>query len=313
VGVFATLAVALHEVPRELGSFGVLVHGGLSPRRALAVNTGTALLAGVGAAGTLALGAAATRAAHALLPFAAGSFLYVSGALLLPLLASGAPSGARRRRGALAALGVAVTAGAGAAGVVPAPQTRGHQADARAGCPGSGLPHLDVGAQLRAVGRDERERDPRAGRERRPQALEHDVARAGREHHGVAGRDADLRQRRHVRHGVRAGADGHALVERRGRGGRRPRAGERDRGAGAVDHGEVGGRVRPVGRPRQAPRTSTPPAAAAPARPSRAHPAAPNATAPDARPPNATTAPDAAARRAAPPGRAHAAHAPHRP
>jgi zinc and cadmium transporter len=110
-GAFATLAVALHEVPRELGSFGVLVHGGLSPRQALALNTGTALLAGAGAVGTLALGPAAARAAHALLPFAAGNFLYVAVALLLPLLATGGPPGARRRRAALASIGLAVAAG----------------------------------------------------------------------------------------------------------------------------------------------------------------------------------------------------------
>ncbi len=109
-GVLATVAVALHEVPRELGSFGVLVHGGVSPRRALALVGGTALLAGAGATATLALGPAAARAAHAVLPFAAGNFLYVAGALLLPALRPGAPAGARRRRAALAALGGAVTA-----------------------------------------------------------------------------------------------------------------------------------------------------------------------------------------------------------
>lgn len=111
VGAFATLAVALHEVPRELGSFGVLVHGGMTPRRALLLNTGTALLAGAGAVGTLALGPAAARAAHALLPFAAGNFLYVAGRLLLPLLAAVEPAGVRRRRVGLVALGIAVTAG----------------------------------------------------------------------------------------------------------------------------------------------------------------------------------------------------------
>jgi zinc and cadmium transporter len=112
VGAFATLAVALHEVPRELGSFGVLVHGGMSARRALAYNTGTALVAGVGAAATLTFGADAARLAHALLPFAAGNFLYVAVALLLPILGSHGAPGARRGRLALVGLGLAATAGA---------------------------------------------------------------------------------------------------------------------------------------------------------------------------------------------------------
>jgi zinc and cadmium transporter len=111
VGVFATLAVALHEVPRELGTFGVLVHGGMSPRRALAFNTGTALLAAAGAAATLALGPAAARAAHALLPFAAGNFLYVAVSLLVPLLRPGGPAGARRRRLLVVGVGIVGTAG----------------------------------------------------------------------------------------------------------------------------------------------------------------------------------------------------------
>ncbi len=110
VGAFTALAVALHEVPRELASFGVLVHGGVSPRRALALNTGTALVAGAGAAATLAVGPEASRAAHALLPFAAGNFLYVACALLLPVLRPGGPAGAWRRRAALVALGGAATA-----------------------------------------------------------------------------------------------------------------------------------------------------------------------------------------------------------
>jgi zinc and cadmium transporter len=110
VGAYATLAVALHEIPRELGSFGVLVHGGMSTRRALALNTGTALLAGAGAAATLAFGATAARLADVLVPFAAGNFLYVAIALLVPLVRPGA-AGVRWRRGALVGLGLVVTAG----------------------------------------------------------------------------------------------------------------------------------------------------------------------------------------------------------
>ncbi len=109
VGVLTTVAVSLHEVPRELGTFGVLVHGGVSPRRALAYNGWTALLAFAGAAAVLAAGPHAAALARALLPFAAGNFLYIAASLLVPLLR---PAGSRRLlavRGALVALGLAAT------------------------------------------------------------------------------------------------------------------------------------------------------------------------------------------------------------
>ena len=49
VGVIATLAIVLHEIPQELGDFGVLIYGGIKPRRALFLNFVTALLAVAGA------------------------------------------------------------------------------------------------------------------------------------------------------------------------------------------------------------------------------------------------------------------------
>ena len=72
-GVLTTAAVALHEVPREFGTFGAVVHGGTSPRRALAYNAATALAAGAGAALTLTFGARAAQLAPTVLPFAAVS------------------------------------------------------------------------------------------------------------------------------------------------------------------------------------------------------------------------------------------------
>jgi zinc and cadmium transporter len=109
VGVLTTVAVSLHEVPRELGSFGVFVHGGVSPRRAVLYNVGTALLSVAGAAGVLAAGPHAASLARALLPFAAGNFLYIAASLLVPLLRR---AGSRRllaMRAALVALGLAAT------------------------------------------------------------------------------------------------------------------------------------------------------------------------------------------------------------
>ena len=48
VGVAATLAVALHEIPQELGDFAVLIYGGFSKRRALTFNYISAVAAVLG-------------------------------------------------------------------------------------------------------------------------------------------------------------------------------------------------------------------------------------------------------------------------
>ncbi len=45
VGVTTTLAVILHEIPQEIGDFGILVHAGLTARKALLLNFASALLA----------------------------------------------------------------------------------------------------------------------------------------------------------------------------------------------------------------------------------------------------------------------------
>jgi zinc and cadmium transporter len=49
VGVATTIAIILHEIPQELGDFGVLIHAGFSRTRALAFNFISGLLAVVGA------------------------------------------------------------------------------------------------------------------------------------------------------------------------------------------------------------------------------------------------------------------------
>lgn len=112
VGLITTLAIVLHEIPRELGSFGVFMHGGLSVRRAVWYNALTGVTAIVSAAVTLLMSARTAGAATALLPIAAGTFLYV-GMSIAPFAILAAPSTADRvRRLALAAVGLAATAAA---------------------------------------------------------------------------------------------------------------------------------------------------------------------------------------------------------
>lgn len=48
LGIATTAAVALHEIPQELGDFGILIHAGLAPRRALMMNFLSGLAAVLG-------------------------------------------------------------------------------------------------------------------------------------------------------------------------------------------------------------------------------------------------------------------------
>ena len=81
LGIVATLAVSMHELPRELGSLGIFIHSGLTPHRAYGLNALTGLAALAGAAVTLALGLKARGIATEVVPIAAGTFLYIAAAL----------------------------------------------------------------------------------------------------------------------------------------------------------------------------------------------------------------------------------------
>ncbi|MEX1113257.1 MAG: ZIP family metal transporter [Patescibacteria group bacterium] len=82
LGISAWIAAAAHEVPQELGDFGVLVHGGWSWRNALLFNVISASTFLVG--GLLAYVASAQIDVSFLLPFAAGNFLYIAASDLVP-------------------------------------------------------------------------------------------------------------------------------------------------------------------------------------------------------------------------------------
>jgi len=86
IGITATLAVFFHEIPQEIGDFGVLVHKGLSRRKALLFNFLSALAALVGVVVALTLGNAVSGFSAALLPMTAGGFIYIAGADLIPEL-----------------------------------------------------------------------------------------------------------------------------------------------------------------------------------------------------------------------------------
>jgi zinc and cadmium transporter len=82
IGLSAAIAVAAHEIPQELGDFAILVHGGWSRKRALLFNFATGLTFLVGS--LTVYFAAATINVGLLLPFAAGTFLYIAASDLIP-------------------------------------------------------------------------------------------------------------------------------------------------------------------------------------------------------------------------------------
>lgn len=86
LGFVSTLAIALHEIPQELGDFGVLLHSGFSRRRALFWNVMSSLTAIVGGILGYTLAHQVEAFAAYLLPVAAGGFLYLSAADLVPEL-----------------------------------------------------------------------------------------------------------------------------------------------------------------------------------------------------------------------------------
>ena len=85
LGFITTLAVISHEIPQEIGDFGVLIYGGLSKRKALTYNFISALTAILGAIVTYYV--VYLRSNYTLLvPFAAGGFIYIAATDLMPEL-----------------------------------------------------------------------------------------------------------------------------------------------------------------------------------------------------------------------------------
>jgi zinc and cadmium transporter len=82
LGITAWIAAAAHEVPQELGDFGVLVHGGWKKGHALLFNFISALTFPLGA--LVAYGASSMCDVAFLVPFAAGNFLYIGAVDLVP-------------------------------------------------------------------------------------------------------------------------------------------------------------------------------------------------------------------------------------
>jgi len=86
IGIATTLAVVLHEIPQEIGDFAVLIHSGYTKKRALWLNFLSALTAIIGVFIALIFGSVAETFTLWILPIAAGGFIYIAVADLIPEL-----------------------------------------------------------------------------------------------------------------------------------------------------------------------------------------------------------------------------------
>ena len=86
VGVATTIAVVLHEIPQEIGDFAVLIHAGYTKKRALWLNFISALASVLGLAIVVIFGNIIEGASMYFIPIAAGGFIYIAVADLIPEL-----------------------------------------------------------------------------------------------------------------------------------------------------------------------------------------------------------------------------------
>lgn len=86
IGVATTIAIVLHEIPQEIGDFGILIYAGYKRTTALFYNFLSALTAVLGAGLVFVIGKYSEILVQYALPFAGGIFIYIASSDLVPEL-----------------------------------------------------------------------------------------------------------------------------------------------------------------------------------------------------------------------------------
>ncbi len=86
IGITTTIAVILHEIPQEVGDFGVLLFAGMNRKKTLLFNFLSALTAVLGTIISLIIGPNLKNYSIYLLPITAGGFIYIACSDLIPRL-----------------------------------------------------------------------------------------------------------------------------------------------------------------------------------------------------------------------------------
>jgi zinc and cadmium transporter len=85
-GIATSFAIIMHEIPQEIGDFGVLVYGGLNKNKALFYNFLSAITAILGTVIGFVLANVSDGFLKLLMPMAAGGFIYIASCDLIPEL-----------------------------------------------------------------------------------------------------------------------------------------------------------------------------------------------------------------------------------
>jgi zinc and cadmium transporter len=86
VGLATTIAVIFHELPQEIGDYGILIYAGFDKVRALLLNFAAALSVVVGGVFGIFFIEMVETLSGTLIAFSAGAFLYLSASELIPEL-----------------------------------------------------------------------------------------------------------------------------------------------------------------------------------------------------------------------------------
>lgn len=84
LGIITSLAVAAHEIPQEIGDFGILLHKGVKRAKVLWLNMLSASVSMIGALLTFWFGGSIETVIPIFLSLAAGFFIYIAAADLIP-------------------------------------------------------------------------------------------------------------------------------------------------------------------------------------------------------------------------------------
>jgi zinc and cadmium transporter len=84
LGITTTIAIAAHEIPQEIGDFGVLIYGGFKKKKAIVLNFAVALMIVLGGIVGYFISSTVNQSVVFLLPFAVGGFIYIAATDLVP-------------------------------------------------------------------------------------------------------------------------------------------------------------------------------------------------------------------------------------
>lgn len=85
-GIIAAIAVALHEIPQEIGDFGLLLKNGMKHKRVILVNVLSALATTISAVLVFGFGSSESYLIPYILAITAGFFIYIAASDIVPEL-----------------------------------------------------------------------------------------------------------------------------------------------------------------------------------------------------------------------------------